>query len=145
MHLNRKSFTFLTACALLALAAAPALACTGITVKARDGAVIHARTLEFAQDLHSHVLMIPRGYALVSPGPGGKPGLSWKAKYAALGMNFLGETNLADGMNEKGPGRRPVLFTRLRKVPRGFAWRSGQVPGALGRARLGVDPLRRCG
>ncbi len=102
MHLNRKLFTFLTAFALLALAAAPALACTGITVKARDGAVIHARTLEFAQDLHSHVLMIPRGYALVSPGPGGKPGLTWKAKYAALGMNFLGETNLADGMNEKG-------------------------------------------
>lgn len=92
----------LAACA--ALAAAPAAACTGITVKAQDGAVVHARTMEFGMDLHSEVLIIPRGYGLASLGPGDKAGLRWKAKYAAVGLNALGLPSLADGMNEKGLG-----------------------------------------
>ena len=86
--------TVLCSALIMALAATPAQACTGITVQARDGAVIHARTLEFAQDLDSQVLMIPRGYSLGTPGPGGKPGMKWRAKYAALGLNILGLTAL---------------------------------------------------
>jgi choloylglycine hydrolase len=38
-----------------------AWACTGITVRARDGAIIFARTLEFGVDLQSSVIVIPRG------------------------------------------------------------------------------------
>ncbi|MBU1274882.1 MAG: choloylglycine hydrolase family protein [Proteobacteria bacterium] len=90
--------------AVAALLAVPAAACTGITVKAQDGAVIHARTMEFALDLHSKVLIIPRGYSLAGMGPGDKPGLRWKAKYGAVGLNAFGLTTLTDGMNEKGLG-----------------------------------------
>lgn len=94
-------FAFLLA-ACAALMAAPAAACTGITVKAQDGAVIHARTMEFGMDLASQVLIIPRGYALEGTGPGDQPGLTWKAKYGAVGMDAFGLTAVADGMNEKG-------------------------------------------
>jgi len=84
------------------LAAAPAAACTGITIKAQDGAVVHARTMEFGLDLNSYVLIIPRGYAMTTIGPNNKPGLKWKAKYATVGMDAFGLTAVADGMNEKG-------------------------------------------
>ncbi|MCF8033997.1 MAG: choloylglycine hydrolase family protein [Desulfarculaceae bacterium] len=90
----------LAACA--ALLAAPAAACTGITVKAKNGAVVHARTLEFGVNLQSQVLMVPRGYALATTAPGNKPGMKWKAKYAVMGMDAFGLTAICDGMNEKG-------------------------------------------
>ena len=93
---------FLGLAAAAILAAAPAVACTGITVKAQDGAVVHARTMEFGVELDSQVLIIPRGYALEGSGPGDTPGLTWKAKYAALGMNAFGLSAIADGMNQKG-------------------------------------------
>lgn len=96
--------TLLGLAAAVVLATAPAMACTGITVKAQDGAVVHARTMEFGMNLHSQVLIIPRGYSLTALGPGDKPGLKWKAKYGALGLNAFNLPSLADGMNEKGLG-----------------------------------------
>ena len=44
------------------LLAAPALACTNIRLIAQDGSVIHARTMEFAIDIHCKILIVPRGY-----------------------------------------------------------------------------------
>ncbi len=77
-------------------------ACTGIRVTAADGTVVHARTLEFGIDLHSNVLMVPRGYARIGTTPDGKEGLKWKAKYASVGANGAGLPFLFDGLNEKG-------------------------------------------
>ncbi len=77
-------------------------ACTGIRVTAADGTVVHARTLEFGIDLHSNVLVVPRGYERVGTTPDGKEGLKWKAKYASVGANGAGLPFLFDGLNEKG-------------------------------------------
>ena len=89
--------------ALFVICAAPSVqACTGITLTAADGSVVHARTLEFAIDIHSDVLMIPRGYARVGTTPDGKPGLTWKAKYASVGANGVDMPFIFDGVNEKG-------------------------------------------
>lgn len=55
------------------------LACTGIRLTAEDGTVVHARTLEFAVDFHSDVIVVPRGYARTGTAPDGKEGLKWKA------------------------------------------------------------------
>jgi len=91
------------AVALLLGGAGPsALACTGIRLIAEDGTVVHARTLEFATDIHSDVIMVPRGYARTGTTPDGKPGLTWKAKYASLGANGVGLPFIFDGLNEKG-------------------------------------------
>ena len=77
-------------------------ACTGIRLIAADGTVVHARTLEFAVDLHSDVLVSPRGYARVGATPDGRDGLEWKAKYASVGANGVGLPVIIDGLNEAG-------------------------------------------
>jgi choloylglycine hydrolase len=87
---------------LLSCVTRSALACTGIVLTAADGTVVRARTLEFAIDLHSDVIMVPRGHAQMGTTPDGKEGLRWKSKYAAVGANGLGMPVLFDGVNEKG-------------------------------------------
>lgn len=102
-RLARNIFCTLTACALLLGSAAQSVhACTGIRLSAADGSVIHARTMEFAVDIKSDVIMIPRGYARTGSTPDGKQGLKWKAKYASVGANGVGLPLIFDGLNEKG-------------------------------------------
>ena len=60
-----------------------ASACTGITVKPQDGSIIFARTLEFAADLESNVIVVPRGMAFTGQTPNGEPGLPWKTDNTA--------------------------------------------------------------
>jgi choloylglycine hydrolase len=87
---------------LLSGVAQPVQACTGIRLIAADGTVVHARTMEFAIDIHSDAMMVPRGYARTGTTPDGKEGLKWKAKYASVGLNGVGLPVLFDGLNEKG-------------------------------------------
>jgi len=90
------------ACSVALMTGSIADACTGIELVAQDGTVVHARTLEFAIDLESEILMIPRGYKRVGTTPDGTPGLTAAAKYASVGMNGVGLDVLVDGVNEKG-------------------------------------------
>src|SRR5438067_9216094 len=85
-------------------------ACTGITVIAADGTVVHARTMEFAIDIHSDVITLPRGYARTGTTPDGKEGLKWKAKYASVGGKGAGRPVLFDALNEEGLAAGPVYF-----------------------------------
>jgi len=94
--------TLVTAAAICSLLAPTVQACTGIRLIAGDGTVIHARTMEFAIDIHSDVMMVPRGYERTGTTPDGKEGLKWKAKYASVGANGVGLPVLFDGLNEKG-------------------------------------------
>jgi choloylglycine hydrolase len=99
----RKLISSATTVALLvALATQSTQGCTGILLTAADGTVVHARTLEFAIDLHSDIMVIPRGYSRVGTTPDGKPGMKWKSKYASVGANGVGKPVLFDGVNEKG-------------------------------------------
>ncbi len=86
----------------LAGLATPLSACTGITLTPKDGSVIFARTLEFASDLKSNVLVIPRGQAQSGTAPGGKPGLQWKSRYGIAGTNAFDLPIIIDGLNERG-------------------------------------------
>jgi choloylglycine hydrolase len=87
----------------LCFACAPAYACTGITLKSNDGAVVYGRTLEWgAFDLKSRVLIIPRGHAFTGTTPDGQPGFTWKAKYGVVAIDGLEKEIIADGLNEKG-------------------------------------------
>src|SRR5213592_2781496 len=94
--------TIIVAAAFCSLLAPTVQACTGIRLIAEDGTVVHARTMEFAIDIHSDVMMIPRGFARTGTTPDGKEGLKWKAKYASVGANGVGLPVLFDGLNEKG-------------------------------------------
>ena len=90
------------ACVMLLVSQPSAEACTGIRLTAQDGSVIHARTLEFAVDLKSDVIVVPRGYSRIGTTPDGKNGLKWKSKYASVGANGVGMPVIFDGFNEKG-------------------------------------------
>lgn len=89
--------------AILGLFGPPLGACTGLTLKAKDGAVVFGRTQEWGTfDLRSRVVIIPRGFDLHSPTPDGQQGLAWKTKYGAVGIDAVEKNFLIDGMNEKG-------------------------------------------
>ncbi len=79
-----------------------AQACTSFLLRTSDGGAVYGRTMEFGFQLASEAIVIPRRFALTATGPGGKPGLAWTAKFAAVGLNAFGAPVLADGMNEKG-------------------------------------------
>jgi choloylglycine hydrolase len=74
--MTQKVFSILGASAmLLSSIIQSAQACTGIRLTAADGTVVHARTMEFAIDIHSDAMMVPRGYARIGTTPDGKEGL----------------------------------------------------------------------
>jgi choloylglycine hydrolase len=113
MSLASKLLAAVTAAALVS--SQTAQACTGILLTAADGTVVHARTLEFAIDLKSDVILVPRGYARTGTTPDGKSGKSWTAKYASLGANGLGLPVLFDGLNEKGLSAGLFYFPNMAK------------------------------
>jgi choloylglycine hydrolase len=102
MHRPRSAVVILVASVFMIAGSPPVSACTGITIKPRDGSVIFARTLEFAVDIRSNVIVVPRGKDHVGSTPDGKPGLPWKSRYGSVGMNAFDLPLLADGLNEKG-------------------------------------------
>ena len=77
-------------------------ACTATKLKAKDGSVVYARTLEFSINIHSNIIMIPRNYSMKGTSPFEGKGLVWKTKYAVVGANAEGQKLLVDGVNEKG-------------------------------------------
>jgi choloylglycine hydrolase len=88
-----------------------ATACTGIRLKAKDGAVIYARTLEDAIDFQSNMIVVPRGKEYVGTRPDNQPGLHWTVKNGFVGPNALGMNFVCDGMNEKGLAVGNFQFT----------------------------------
>jgi len=94
----------LTAALIAAFASAtsPSFACTGISLKAGDGAAIRGRTLEFGFPMQSKVIVIPAGKDFAGTLPDGGKGLVYKSKYAIVGANALGLPVLLDGINDQG-------------------------------------------
>ena len=101
MNLKKRTLG-IVASAFIALGVTNASACTGIQLTAEDGSVVHARTLEFAVDVKSDVIVVPRGYSRTATTPDGKEGMKWKSKYASVGGNGVNLPYIFDGLNEKG-------------------------------------------
>lgn len=78
------------------------LACTDIRVIANDGAVVIARSMEFALDLKSNLRTRVQGHEFSPTLPNGKAGLNWTGKYGYLYLDGLGVDLSIEGMNEKG-------------------------------------------
>ena len=109
--------TFLWA-ALLLNGTAPALACTGISFTARDGAFVTARTIEWGESpLPSGYVVIPRQHETVSFTPTGANGLSFRAKYGAVGLTIVREEFIAEGINEAGLSAGLFYFPHYGKYP----------------------------
>ena len=81
----------------------PVAACTSLALIAEDGALVYGRTMEWgAFDLHSRVVITPRGTAFTGTTPDGKPGYKWTGRYGFVGLDMVGQDYIGDGMNEKG-------------------------------------------
>jgi len=89
--------------AVLMLLQQHCLGCTGITLKAKDGAIVFGRTMEWGTfDLNSRLVIVPRGHEYKSHLGEGQTGRSWKGVYGCVGLDALRKDFLLDGMNEKG-------------------------------------------
>lgn len=79
-------------------------ACTGITLKAKDGSRIVARTIEWGgSNLNSQYVVVPRGYTQQSYIPGSTTGgMTFTARYGYIGLAVEQEQFVAEVLNEAG-------------------------------------------
>lgn len=90
-----------------------AIACTGISLKAKDGSYVQSRTIEWAKGaLKSEYVVIPRGEQLQSYTPTGLNGLKFKSRYGVVGLAVVEKEFIAEGINEKGLSAGLFFFPR---------------------------------
>ena len=93
----------LIGCAALCGSAASSIACTGISLTAKDGSYVQARTIEGAAlKLISEYVIIPRGLEMQSYTPNALNGLKFTAKYGVVGLCVVQKEFIAEGINEAG-------------------------------------------
>ncbi len=139
MNVNQTSIRFMIlimACSFMIVFQTVASACTGITLRAKDEAVVYGRTLEWGTfDLLSRILIIPRGYKFVGKTPDGKKGMVWTGKYGIAGIDVLEKPIYADAMNERG------LVAGLFYHP-GFAEYADYDPALANRSMAPTDVMQ---
>ena len=113
--------------AAFACATTPSFACTNLALTAKDGTTVRARTMEFADLLHSSVSVVPAGASMHGTLPDGGEGIAYTTKYNMLGANALGMDIILDGMNDQG------LSIGLLYFP-GFAEYAKATPENAGRS-----------
>lgn len=88
-------------------------ACTGISLKAGDGAYIQARTIEWGESaLPSEYVVVPRGQQQVAYTPSGRDGLTFRARYGVVGLAIIQKEFIAEGINEAGLSAGLFYFPR---------------------------------
>ncbi|MFA5161732.1 MAG: choloylglycine hydrolase family protein [Elusimicrobiales bacterium] len=104
--------------ALLFLLPCEAFACGAFRLKAADGTVISARTMEFGYDVKYALAASPRGRNFASPGPADKPAMKWKSRYGYAGVSVFGNDDMiVDGMNEAGLAASGLWYDAGAKWP----------------------------
>ena len=89
------------------------VACTGISLTAKDGSYVQARTIEWAYGaLKSEYVIIPRGEKLQSFTPTGANGVTFTAKYGVVGLAVVEKEFIAEGLNEAGLSAGLFFFPR---------------------------------
>ncbi len=116
-------------------------ACTGITIRPEDGSIIFGRTLEFAVDLKSNIIVVPRDKEYVGGTPSGKPGLRWTTKYGVVGVSAFNLPITLDGLNEQGLAVGLFYFPGFAKYQE---IRPEDIKQALAPWELGVYLLGTC-
>lgn len=91
-----------------------AIACTGVSFMAADGAYVQARTIEWSQGpLQSEYVIIPRGQQLQSFTPTGTNGVKFTARYGVVGLAVVEKEFIAEGVNEAGLSAGLFFFPRF--------------------------------
>jgi choloylglycine hydrolase len=80
-----------------------ACACTGISLSAKDGSKVVARTVEWAATpMQCGYVVAPRGHAHQSYTPSGENGLKYNSVYGYVGIYTEYEPFVVEGVNEAG-------------------------------------------
>ncbi len=80
-----------------------AFSCTIFRMKANDGSIMIARSMEFGADLKYDLIVVPRNKVFASPSPVSKYGVKWTTLNGYIGVASMGmDFGVSDGMNEKG-------------------------------------------
>jgi choloylglycine hydrolase len=89
---------------IFSVISSPIYACTGITLKSKDGGVVVARTVEWALSdaQHNQLLIVPRNKDFKAQTPEGLNGKTWKGKYGFVTLTAYGQPYGPDGLNEEG-------------------------------------------
>ncbi|MBQ8501187.1 MAG: choloylglycine hydrolase family protein [Bacteroides sp.] len=100
--MKSKLSAFLLATAGLA-SQSPVDACTGITLKSKDGTTVAARTIEWAASvMNTLYVIVPRHQPLRSLTPTGEDGLRFTSRYGYVGLAVEQKEFVVEGVNEKG-------------------------------------------
>lgn len=84
-------------------ASSPIDACTGITLKSKDGVTVTARTVEWAASvMKTFYVVVPRHQSLCSLTPDGEDGLKFTSRYGYVGLAVEQKEFLVEGVNELG-------------------------------------------
>jgi penicillin V acylase-like amidase (Ntn superfamily) len=95
----RKPLAVLVAASLASASPGTAEACTRALYVAKDGTVIVGRSMDWGEDMHSNMWVLPRG--MKRDGRGGRNTVSWESKYGSLIVSAY-DIGTSEGMNEKG-------------------------------------------
>ena len=88
-------------------------ACTGLSLRAKDGAYIQARTIEWGESyLPSEYVIIPRGRQIKTYTPAGLNGAIFQTKYGVAGLAIIQKEFIAEGLNEAGLSAGLFYFPR---------------------------------
>ncbi len=97
-----KRFVFFISCLILC-ASVDADACTGISLTAKDGGRVMARTVEWAESsMQCGYVVAPRGHMHQSLTPTGENGLKYRALYGYVGIYTEYAPFIVEGVNEAG-------------------------------------------
>lgn len=95
--------TLIAVTVMLSWVSVTAEACTGITLKSKNGSYVVARTIEWGgSNLNSTYAIVPRGYVQYSMIPGGGRGMKFIAGYGYVGLAVEMEGLVTEGLNEAG-------------------------------------------
>ena len=103
MRPAEKCFIAMLFAVTLALPSIRLEACTGITLKAQNGDLVYARTMEWGtSDIKSRIMILPRNHEYSARVPEGTRAFQWKGVYGIAGIELFEAGRYADAMNEKG-------------------------------------------
>ena len=99
-------------------ASSPVDACTGITLKSRDGSTVVARTIEWAASvMNTLYVVVPRNQPLQSFTPSGTDGMKFTSRYGYVGLAVEQKEFVVEGVNEKGLSAGLFYFPNYGKYP----------------------------
>ena len=92
-------------------------ACTGITLKSRDNAIIVARTMDWSgEEMDNMYVIVPRGHTSQSSLPNTEDGgMLFTAKYGYVGLAVVAPEYIIDGTNEAGLSAALFYFPKYGK------------------------------